>query len=195
MLTHLDHDQFRELLSYANAPPVFDRFIGRWGGARLGRYRWFRQRQDDAADAAGGLRVPTSAQIVVADQVIDRPRPPPGWCCRIRPAAVATIKQNIALGRCTSGPDGRHTPWARSRPIEPLVEKWLKRLGIEAMRDRFPAQCSGGQRQRAAIARTLVLDPDLLLMDEPFAALDAATREDLQNLTIELQRSKTDHWS
>jgi len=63
---------------------------------------------------------------------------------------------------------------------------WLERLGLAEFADRFPAQISGGQRQRAAIVRTLALSPDLLLMDEPFASLDAVTREDLQNLTLSL---------
>jgi NitT/TauT family transport system ATP-binding protein len=58
---------------------------------------------------------------------------------------------------------------------------------LEAVSDQYPGQISGGQRQRTAIARTLALKPDLLLMDEPFSSLDAPTRESLQGLTLELQ--------
>src|SRR5512134_740876 len=182
--------------AYVNVPPVFDRFhwsIGRgeaWaviGGSGNGKTTLLMM--------LAGLRVPTSGQIVIESQLIDRPRPRTGLVLQEYGLLPwATIKQNVALGlrvRNFYGPDGRHAPVEHIvGQIEPLVEKWLKRLGIEAMRGRFPTQCSGGQRQRAAIARTLVLDPDLLLMDEPFAALDAATREDLQNLTIELQREQ-----
>ena len=69
---------------------------------------------------------------------------------------------------------------------EPHVEHWLERLGLNEVADKYPSQISGGQRQRTAIARTLALSPDLLLMDEPFSSLDAITREDLQNLTLSL---------
>ncbi len=103
----------------------------------------------------------------------------------------ATVAENVALGlriRRFYGPDGRHAPRDRPRPadIERRVAYWLERLEIAHLADAYPAHLSGGQRQRAAIARTFVLDPDLLLMDEPFSALDAPTREALQTLTLDL---------
>jgi NitT/TauT family transport system ATP-binding protein len=82
------------------------------------------------------------------------------------------------------GADGIHTP--QDYHPERDVTPWLERLGIASIADKYPSQISGGQRQRAAITRTLALQPDLLLMDEPFSSLDAVIREDLQNLTLEL---------
>jgi ABC-type nitrate/sulfonate/bicarbonate transport system ATPase subunit len=189
--------EFRNVtFSYPNARPVFDRF--NWSVARGKAWAVIGGSGNGKTTLLmmlAGLRLATSGQIVVDDQVIDRPRPRTGLVLQEYGLLPwATIAQNVALGlrvRDLYGPDGRHAPIEHvAGPIEPLVEKWLKRLGIEPIRARYPSQISGGQRQRAAIARTLVLDPDLLLMDEPFAALDAATREDLQNLTIELQREQ-----
>jgi NitT/TauT family transport system ATP-binding protein len=108
----------------------------------------------------------------------------------------ATVRENIELGlriREFYGQD-RLRPSTALRSAQDAVGSrrsavgfWLERFGLAALRDKYPAQISGGQRQRVAIARTLVLEPDVLLMDEPFAALDAPTREDLEQLTLALQ--------
>lgn len=74
--------------------------------------------------------------------------------------------------------------------IDDHVEKILKHLGLWDLRNRYPSQLSGGQRQRVAIARSLALNPDLLLMDEPFSSLDALTREDLQNTLLEIWKER-----
>jgi NitT/TauT family transport system ATP-binding protein len=79
-------------------------------------------------------------------------------------------------------------PYPRPDLTPAQVEHWLDRLGIANLRDKYPNQISGGQRQRTAIARSLMQQPTLLLMDEPFSSLDALTREDLQRLTVELRQ-------
>jgi len=62
----------------------------------------------------------------------------------------------------------------------------IKQLGIDTLLDRYPKELSGGQQQRVAIARAFILKPDLLLMDEPFSALDAITREEIQELFLSI---------
>ena len=62
------------------------------------------------------------------------------------------------------------------------VDKWMEVIGLDSsMKDRYPSELSGGQQQRVGIARALAASPDILLMDEPFGAVDAITREQLQN--------------
>ncbi len=88
------------------------------------------------------------------------------------------------------GPDGT-TPRAEKVVGPPRRARGGRRLlrrPTDEQRSSYPGAISGGQRQRTAIARTLALQPDLLLMDEPFSSLDAPTREDLQNLILQLQR-------
>jgi len=135
-----------------------------------------------------GLRFPTFGQVIMDGQPLTRPRPHTGLILQDYGLLPwASVRENAALGlriRAFYGPDGRHAP-QEFQPAQD-VDPWLARLGLSPLKDQFPGQISGGQRQRTAIARTLALSPDLLLMDEPFSSLDAPTRESLQRLTLEL---------
>lgn len=85
---------------------------------------------------------------------------------------------NAVLGLTVRG-EPRRERLSRARSL-------MEELGIWDVKDSFPSQLSGGQKQRVAIARSLATGPDLLLMDEPFSALDAMTREALQNLLLKI---------
>ncbi|MBM3356085.1 MAG: ABC transporter ATP-binding protein, partial [Betaproteobacteria bacterium] len=65
-------------------------------------------------------------------------------------------------------------------------EDWLRRVGLGGFGDRYPHQLSGGMRKRVALAQTLILNPQILLMDEPFSALDVQTRQLMENELLEL---------
>lgn len=126
-----------------------------------------------------GLRRPCSGCVRVDGAEVTAPRTSTGLILQdhgLLPWARA--RDNVALGLRI-----RKVPAAQR---EDKVRYWLERLGIDAVADKYPSQLSGGQRQRVAIARTLALDPSLLLMDEPFSSLDSSTREDLQDLAVQL---------
>ncbi len=91
-----------------------------------------------------------------------------------------TTRENIALGLKVRG----QTP----ELLNHIVDDILIKLGVAEYQNKYPTQLSGGQRQRVAIGRALAISPDLLLMDEPSSALDAITKEHLQNLVLKIYK-------
>lgn len=142
-----------------------------------------------------GLRRPLGGRIEIDGSFISRPRPRSGLILQDHGLLPwSTVRQNARLGLTIwnfYGSDGRHAPADRKiyqEQADRRVDFWLEKLGIDSLRDQYPAMLSRGQRQRTAIARTLAVEPDLLLLDEPFSALDAPTREDLAKVVISLRK-------
>lgn len=142
-----------------------------------------------------GLRRPQTGQVLVNGSPVPRPRAATGLILQDHGLLPwATVADNAALGlrigrlyRNKQGPPDQPRPYPPDLPPTE-AQRWLERLGIGRLAAKYPAQLSGGQRQRVAIARTLALRPDLLLMDEPFSALDPLIRRGLQDQVVELQR-------
>jgi len=180
--------------AYDEQPPVFDGFTWR---VQQGEF-WSVLGPSGCGKSTlllllAGLLDAQGGTVTVGGKPITRPRPRTGLVLQgygLLP--WATVRDNVALGlriRRFYGPDGRHVP--RDARVDDAgaqvrVDHWLHRLDIAELSTKYPSQISGGQRQRTAIARTLALEPDLLLMDEPFSSLDAPTREGLQLLTLNL---------
>jgi NitT/TauT family transport system ATP-binding protein len=182
--------------TYPNSATIFERFS--WQVARGESWAVIGPSgcgKTTLLSLLAGLYRPTSGQIRIDGQPLQRPRPRTGLILQDYGLLPwATLRANAALGleiRAFYGPDGIHAP--ADETVNDRAERvagWLRRLGIQHVAHQYPHQVSGGQRQRAAIARTLALKPDVLLMDEPFGALDEPTRRDLQQLTLQLRREQ-----
>ena len=187
----------RVTFSYPEQPPVFRDFT--WESAASAAWAVIGPSgcgKSTLLYLIAGLRQPAGGQILVDGQPVPRPRASTGLVLQDYGLLPwATVWDNVALvmhmGRFyrdkrTVGVAPRLYP--RPDITSAQIEHWLNRLGIADLKDKYPNQISGGQRQRTAIARSLLQQPNLLLMDEPFSSLDALTREDLQRLTVELRQ-------
>ena len=122
----------------------------------------------------GGLDVPTSGVIRLDGQIITKPDRRRGMVFQSYSSFPwLTVEGNIAFGM-------RYRDDLTPAEREERVSHYLRLIGMEDFRKSYPNRISGGMRQRVAIARTLAAGSDVLLMDEPFGALDALTRERLQ---------------
>jgi NitT/TauT family transport system ATP-binding protein len=125
-------------------------------------------------NAIAGFAPPTSGTILADGRPVVGPGPDRAMVFQEYALFPwMTVEGNVAFGLELKG---------ESRPaIRARVDALLHQLGLADFRDRFPKDLSGGMRQRVAIARVLAIDPPMLLMDEPFGALDALTRRNLQD--------------
>ncbi len=126
-----------------------------------------------------GFEKPTSGEALMWGKPITEPEPQRGMVFQDYALFPwLSVRDNIAFG-----PTSRGVPKARARQT---VEHFVEMVGLGRFADAYPHQLSGGMRQRVAIARVLANEAEIVLMDEPFGALDAMTRERLQEELLEI---------
>ncbi|HOX16969.1 MAG TPA: ATP-binding cassette domain-containing protein [Spirochaetales bacterium] len=139
-------------------------------------------------NAIAGLIPPAGGSVRVAESLVTGPRK--GTAMVLQDLGLfpwKTARDNVALGALawSGGASGRE----QRRDARAKAAGILDRLGVPEIADKYPAELSGGQRQRVAIGRALAAEPDLLLLDEPSASLDAMTKEAFQHLVLTLSRA------
>ncbi|WP_066911784.1 ABC transporter ATP-binding protein [Millisia brevis] len=133
-------------------------------------------------DLVAGLTTPTSGEILLDGAPVTGP----GLDRGIVFQQYALLPWRTARGNIEFGLEAKGVGRRERRTI---ADEYLELVGLVGFGDRFPHELSGGMKQRVAIARSLAYDPDILLMDEPFAALDAQTRENLQDELLRIWRT------
>jgi NitT/TauT family transport system ATP-binding protein len=129
-----------------------------------------------------GLRPPTRGEVWVDGHPVDRPGPDRGFVFQQDGLFPwRTVLDNVIFGLEVQG---KSKGDARKR-----ADTLIRLVGLNGFEQHFPHELSGGMRQRANLARALTIDPDVLLMDEPFASLDAQTREIMQSELLRIWRS------
>ncbi len=132
-------------------------------------------------NVAAGLLAPSVGGVQVFGQPLQGINTRAGYMFQ----ADSLMPWRTALGNVMAGLEFRGQADAR-----PRAQEWLRRVGLGAFGDRYPHQLSGGMRKRTSLAQTLALDPDIILMDEPFSALDIQTRQLMENEVLALWQAK-----
>jgi len=130
-------------------------------------------------NVAAGLLPPSSGQVVVDGAPLVDINTRAGYMFQTE----ALMPWRNALSNVSAGLEFRGMPAGETRQ---RATDWLARVGLAGFETRYPHQLSGGMRKRVALAQTLILDPALLLMDEPFSALDIQTRQLMENELLDL---------
>jgi NitT/TauT family transport system ATP-binding protein len=130
-------------------------------------------------NVAAGLLVPSSGSVRVHGEPLEGINARAGYLFQ----SEALMPWRSALGNVVAGLEFRGVG---PQEAADRANEWLKRVGLAGFGDRYPHQLSGGMRKRVSLAQTLILDPKILLMDEPFAALDVQTRQLMENELLEL---------
>lgn len=131
-----------------------------------------------------GLETATTGQILLDGKKVDGPQKNVGMVFQSYSLFPwLTVRQNIGFGLTVNG--NKFTPAQQQE----ILDQMLDMIGLREFEYVYPATLSGGMKQRVALARTLALKPDLLLLDEPFGALDAQTRMVLQDQLLEIWKS------
>ena len=134
-------------------------------------------------NVGAGLLQPSTGRVQVFGQDLQGINTRAGYMFQ----AESLMPWRTALGNVMAGLEFRGVPQAEARA---QAEHWLKRVGLGGFGDRYPHQLSGGMRKRTSLAQTLALDPDIILMDEPFSALDIQTRQLMENEVLDLWAQK-----
>ncbi len=126
-----------------------------------------------------GFEEPTTGEVLVEGKPVTAPGSDRGMVFQDYALFPwMTVRQNIGFG-----PRQRQLP---RKEVEDIADEFVKLVGLERAANRYPSQLSGGMKQRVAIARVLANNANILLMDEPFGALDALTREQLQRELLQI---------
>lgn len=166
---HFVDEKFRKVAALGPVDLALDggEFIALLGPSGCGKSTLLR--------LVAGLDFPSKGEVRYLGRPVTRPSVERGLVFQAYNSFPwLTVRENVAFGMDQS----------ERRRNAPEIQKWLEFVGLEEFAEAFPKVLSGGMRQRMALARSMIVQPKLLLLDEPFGALDERTRDSMQRLLV-----------